>query len=302
MALTIADLQAQLAAEQAKNAELVKENAKEMQDWRFEADKFAETSAKLKAEHDADKLAWEDEKLQLTVQLDSARKTLASADKDRDFFREQYAKASGFVSSVRDENKDLEKRIAIAEEQTKTGVSLVRATFELRCRTLEDDLKSWRKMAEFLIEKDRRSDNDELRRRAAEEPELRALCQRQAASYAKAQERIFTLEADLEEQRRKYGDLEANYHVLQSETTRLIVDLSEASTKLERIGRADEYGNASLDETESGHEFVYRCKWRMGENEPCRDVFSTISVRLSSLVCGLIEPNLHLYRNWSNIY
>lgn len=273
-------MEAGLAAERTK---LTQQDAalQEQQNKSTEIAKQQEETSKqlsdLTARYEAERAEWENEKLQLTVQLDSANKAKALADNDREFFREQYAKASGFVSSVRDENKDLEKRIKIAEEQTQTGVNLVKATFDLRVKALEEDVRAWRRTAEFLIDKDVRSGNDEVRRRAAEEPELRALCQRQQVLYAKAQDRISELEAELHEKRRDCGDLEAEVQGLKAEVTTLHVGLNEALFKLDRIGRGDEYGNESVDATGNGHEFVYSCKWRT-ENESCREVFSTISV------------------------
>jgi chromosome segregation ATPase len=204
----------------------------------------------------------------------------ADAERDREFFREQYARASGFVTSVREENQDLEKRIKIAEEQTQNGVGLIKATFELRVKTLEEDAKSWRKMAEFMIEKDQRTDNDELRRRAAEEPELRARCERQEGALEADEDRIEHLELKLEEKERDLAMAEIEMQRWQKETTQLHVELNEALTKLDRIGRAGA-GDDSMDGSTDGHEFVYLCKWRpddADESEACREVFATISV------------------------
>ncbi len=152
LTILVANLQRDLAAERSKTADLLQQRAAALHA-QSEAKKQhgadADTQvAQLVAQHQSEREASENEKLQLSVQLDSAIKARASADTDREFFREQYAKASGFVSSVRDENKDLEKRVKIAEGQTQTGVSLIKATFELRLQALEEDLKSWRRMAE----------------------------------------------------------------------------------------------------------------------------------------------------------
>ncbi|KAF8066607.1 hypothetical protein FPV67DRAFT_1397658, partial [Lyophyllum atratum] len=99
-----------------------------------------------------------------------------NAVKETDFFREQYAKASGFVTSVREENNELEKQAQIAKDQAMTGVEMIKATFTARVKTLEEDIKAWRQIATFMMEKDVRT-NDDIRRRAAEEPELRAQCE-----------------------------------------------------------------------------------------------------------------------------
>ncbi|KAH0828738.1 hypothetical protein J3R83DRAFT_3159 [Lanmaoa asiatica] len=179
---------------------------------------------KVRGEYDQDRLKWEVERVswvegktgweteratlqekqeallrsvdELTVKVESMTAAKASAEKDRDFFREQYAQASGFVSSVREENMDLEKRVKIAEGQAREGVAAIKAFFEVffsplgnlyQCaltsifkgciKTLQADVDRWRGLAELLQEKDRRT-NDELRLRAAQTPELGDLCSR----------------------------------------------------------------------------------------------------------------------------
>ncbi|THV00253.1 hypothetical protein K435DRAFT_751283 [Dendrothele bispora CBS 962.96] len=103
---------------------------------------------------------------------ESIEKDKAYVENDKEIFREQYAKASAFVSSVRDENVQLEQRAKIAETQAKEGVALIKATFERREKDLEAEVARWQTLAGFAIEKDMRT-NDDVRRRAAEEPELR---------------------------------------------------------------------------------------------------------------------------------
>ena len=268
-----------------------------------QVDEVKKQLADVNAQWVSEKAEWEAERAQLLAQVESATQKKADAEKDREFFREQYARASGFVSSVRDENQDLEKRIKIAEEQTQNGVGLVKATFELRVKTLEEDAKSWRKMAEFLIEKDQRSENDELRRRAAEEPELRARCERQEGALEADEDRIEHLELQLEEKESELAVARIEMERWQKETTQLHVELNEALTKLDRIGRAGA-GDDSMDGSADGHEFVYLCKWRpdgADESEACREVFATISV--SSVFC-FSSSNVHLmiaHRNLSNI-
>jgi hypothetical protein len=247
-----------------------------------QVDEVHKQLADVNAQWVSEKAAWEAERTQLLAQVESATSKKADAERDREFFREQYARASGFVASVRDENQELEKRIKIAEEQTQTGVGLIKATFELRVKTLEEDAKSWRKMAEFLIEKDQRTENDELRRRAAEEPELRARCERQEGALEADEDRIELLEAQLEVKVCEVNLVRAQMESLQKETTQLHVELNEALTKLDRIGRAGAgAADDSMDGSGDGHEFVYLCKWRpdgADESEACREVFATISV------------------------
>ena len=68
---------------------------------------------------------------ELTASVASLTSAKVSVEKDRDFFREQYTQASGFASSVRDENIELEKRVTIAEGQAQEGVAGIKALYEV---------------------------------------------------------------------------------------------------------------------------------------------------------------------------
>lgn len=68
---------------------------------------------------------------ELTLKVNSMATAKASAENDRDFFREQYAQASGFVGSVREENMEISKRVKIAEGQAQAGVAAIKAFFEV---------------------------------------------------------------------------------------------------------------------------------------------------------------------------
>ncbi|KAK0429811.1 hypothetical protein EV421DRAFT_507321 [Armillaria borealis] len=168
----------------------------------------------------------------LTVSLEDANKAKLAAEKDRDFVREQYMNASGYVTTVRNENTELEKRAQIAEKQATEGVALVRATFTERIRFLEEDVKSWRQMADFAVAKDSRM-NDDIRRRAAEAPEL--------------QYRNEKLKEEIEELNTHIGELN-------SELAKKDEEIAELHTRLE------------MDIPE----LVYPCHWRpVGGEGPC---------------------------------
>ena len=221
--------------------------------------------------------SWEIDRAALVLDIETATRGKVSAEKDRDFFREQYAKASGFVSSVRDENAELERRIKIATDQTQSGVSLIKTTFELRIKSLEGDLRAWRRMAEFLVEKDRRT-NDDIRRRAAEEPELRARCDRQESALEDTSERLLQMKWDLEEKQKMLLEEQASRKTWQEGMVKLNLELNEAMTKLERIGKVG-IGDGDESAHPNGHEFVYRCQWRPDDlNDACEAVFLNNSV------------------------
>lgn len=221
--------------------------------------------------------SWENERATLTLDIETAIKGKVSAEQDRDFFREQYAIASGFVSSVRDENAELEKQIKIATDQAHSGVSLIKTTFELRTKSLEEDVRAWRRIAEFLMEKDHRT-NDDIRRRAAEEPELRARSDRQEGALEDFGESLLQLEKDLDEKEKQLVEAEKARKGLQEMTVRLNLDLNEAKTKLEKVGIGG--GTPILKNPPSNsHELAYRCHWRSDDSSvACEAVFLNILV------------------------
>ncbi|KAG2745558.1 hypothetical protein P692DRAFT_20643154, partial [Suillus brevipes Sb2] len=107
--------------------------------------------------------------------LDALTRSKGLAEKDRDFFRDQYTQASGFVNATRAENVELEEKAKIAEGQARDGVALIKHMFESQIKALKDDVDRWRGVSALLQEKDRRTD-DLIRRRAAEHPELVERC------------------------------------------------------------------------------------------------------------------------------
>jgi hypothetical protein len=85
------------------------------------------------------------------------------------------------------------------------------------------------------------------------------------------------LEEDLEEKQKVILQEQAFGKRRQEMIVKLNMELNEALTKLERIGKI---GIGDGDEsTPNGHEFVYRCQWRPDDlNDACEAVFLNISV------------------------
>jgi len=212
-----------------------------------------------------------------TLAKETAEKDKLSAEKDKEIFREEYARASAFVSSVRDENKELEKRAQIAEGQAKDGVALIKATFERRQKDLEVDLEQWRRLAAFAIEKDMRT-NDEIRRRAAEEPELRRKNEELKAELENANlqldeqdAQIATLERELEELRAAEAQRSQNHTGIEINGEDTQMSIQADVLRHERPGR--EYGDDAL---------IYRCEWVSAGNVPCSNAFPTPAVSIQS--------------------
>ncbi|PPQ75824.1 hypothetical protein CVT24_002690 [Panaeolus cyanescens] len=222
---------------------------------------------------------WEQKQLTQRAEIEALQLNLKAAEKDREFFREQYTRASAFVSETIDENRELKKRAEIAEGQVKDGVKFVRDMYEARTQMLEDDIKHWRNTAQFMIEKDRMT-NDDIRRRAAEEPELRKKLEEERESVFMRDKRIYDLESEARNRDMKIRELEQGKAALEQELAQwknrvelMSRELDEEKHKLKMIAKE---GQEDVDDDE--HEFVYPCAWRAdGTNETCQATFTTLS-------------------------
>lgn len=212
-----------------------------------------------------EKLTWNTERTSLLAAVEEAAKEKESAVKEIDFFREHYARASGFVTSTREENKELEKRAKVAEDQAKSGVAMIRATYENKVKELEKHMEKWQTMAAFLIQKDYRTDNDQLRRRAAEHPELKAKCWSLEANINFLTSEISRLGKDRDR-------MERDMDYWKQEAERVSGELNNSRAEMERFIQGSTSG-----------EMVYRCLWRTDENKPCDEVVRTIEVGICRL-------------------
>ncbi|CDO68756.1 hypothetical protein BN946_scf184989.g22 [Trametes cinnabarina] len=131
---------------------------------------------------------WEVKLAQLRAENEELQRRKADAEKDRDLFRDLYGKASSHASEVSKENNELLERAELAEGQARDGLAMIRATYEERVRRAEEDAARWKAQYQLLLERDARMDDD-IRRRAALEPELRA-------EVARLREELDSLEED----------------------------------------------------------------------------------------------------------
>ena len=115
---------------------------------------------------------WEQTLAQLRSVNETLQKRKAEAEKDRDLFRDLYSKASLHASEVSKENNELTERATLAETQARDGLAMIKGTYEERIRLLEQEVERWKGQVHVMTERDKRM-NDELRLRAALEPELR---------------------------------------------------------------------------------------------------------------------------------
>lgn len=116
---------------------------------------------------------WEQKLAQSRAVNEELQRRRAEAEKDRDLFRTLYGSASTHACSVTSENNQLERRATLAEGQARDGVAMLKATYEERIHLLEQEVARWKSQCHILTERDSRMDDD-IRKRAALEPELRA--------------------------------------------------------------------------------------------------------------------------------
>jgi putative IMPACT (imprinted ancient) family translation regulator len=211
---------------------------------------------------EADEIAWEAERSSLTSSLEAQLRAKASAEEDRDFFKEQYTQASGYVSSVRAENDELVQRAEIADKRSVDGVRLVRETFSERVKVLEAELKKYKNLSTLLMEKDKRT-GDAIRRRAGEEPQLRLRC--------------MELEEQVEKLTFANRELEMDLIVLEAEKTnweaaKVLADAEVMENETDAVSSMAE-GN-----DDGGDEMVHRCQWRIDEKTSCESLFLNIEV------------------------
>ena len=166
---------------------------------------------------------WELTLAQLRAANEELQRRRADAEKDRELFRELYNRASAHAGDVARENSELLERAALAEGQVRDGLAMVRGTYDARVRRLEDEVDRLAKLNALLVAKDARTDADDLRRRAAEEANLRVDNQR--------------LRAELAELRLDYGRV-----------ARLLEELGEK--ELEQLSEQEEEIKHRLDQPE----------------------------------------------------
>lgn len=227
---------------------------------------------------EAERMVWEAERIALQASLAESTKATAEAGADRDFFRTQYAQASGFAGAVREENVELEQRVAIAEAQTKDGVYMIKATYVEQVKALQAEIMQANWRADLLRTQSARTDS-EVRKKAGEYPGL-------LAQYEETLEECAMLNATIDELRRDRKALQAKL---------------QRKAQQSLLGPADDVLRLSNGSYPSQvNDLVYRCQWRPGGDvNACLDVFDTHDVwSLSLFSSHLHADGLIVVRIW----
>ncbi|KAF9449132.1 hypothetical protein P691DRAFT_577583 [Macrolepiota fuliginosa MF-IS2] len=260
----------------------------------------------------ASSLLGEAEKASFLAAVESANKRAVQAEKDVNFFRDLYGTQSAFVGELQAENKDLLSRAEIAEGQVQTGLGGIRETFELRMKQLEGEVDYHKRIATFIVEQAHRTQDDEIRRRAAEHPELeQRLKEMQAEMQARlegAKAMIDVFEKQLTAKDRDNERLKEDKRRLEVEVEAVRKELEELRAEVERLGGRVARGDGGGDEVVAqvkkctdvgadeivndmandvavvtaqehvpvlGEVQVYRCRWKKDGKEHCDAMFFT---------------------------
>ncbi|KAJ3575404.1 hypothetical protein NP233_g1108 [Leucocoprinus birnbaumii] len=134
------------------------------------------------------KLIEENTSLQQTLQ--TLRSRAEFAEKSAEIFREQYARVSGYAEDLQSENKELSERAEIAENQANNGLAGIKMMYEMRVKKLQEEAEYQKSVTLFLIEQGKRTQDEEIRRRAGEYPELERQCEELRDELRKAEEML----------------------------------------------------------------------------------------------------------------
>nr|GAT60633.1 predicted protein [Mycena chlorophos] len=177
----------------------------------------------------------------LMTERDSARSSSADHAQRAQVFHEEYQRASAFGQEKAKEARELQSQLEIMKQSLQNGVELVKETFAKREAVLTAEVVEWRNQARFLREQAVRTNDDDLRRRAAEHPELVA----------------------------KVKTLNANIDDLRDQVDQLFLDLGAARDERDRANEEHEKLQREQTTVLAGDMLVYRCLWRSDETGPC---------------------------------
>lgn len=230
--------------------------------------------------------ASQDERTTLTTSLETAKKRQELTEKDVDFFRDQYLRASAFVSEVQSENRQLLQRVESAEAQASSGVGSVHKMFEVRVKELEDDITYHKLVSRFLIEQSQRTDAEEIRRRAAEYPEIKRKNEEMEGMLDGARETIDLFEKQVTTRDKQLILLNTEKVKVQAEVEELRIEvdkLRESARETKQVNGINPKlvvdGKEAVLESVTGDVQVYRCLWRKSGREQCDAMFVTREVR-----------------------
>ncbi|TDL18663.1 hypothetical protein BD410DRAFT_793053 [Rickenella mellea] len=231
--------------------------------------------------------AWTKERQGLLAEINLLKIARDETQDERNLFKDQYSRASSFVTEIQQENQELHARVTIAEKQVAVGLDLVRSDFGVRVRKLEEELQKARAVLHLFKERDRRTD-DVIRKKAAMEPHL-------LAQIASLKDDATIARTDMNGVLRQRNDLIVKIAQMRDELERsrelhaaTMVDRRQLKVQLERSSARErnvmkELHVTPMDDLDAegeledpGEELVYFCSWAINDNcDRCGEVFSS---------------------------
>ncbi|KAL5507070.1 hypothetical protein ACEPAH_6526 [Sanghuangporus vaninii] len=268
-----------LAELQAENA-VLKKTLEEKGDITGTVDEAVVEEYKEKCENLTKDLDARDAEIQLL------KMSRDDATKQAEIFREMYGKASSFADEKKQENNELLERAKRAEGQATIGVDFIRKQYAVQERKLREELRQQRILVKILTIKDRRT-GDEVRRRAALEPELHNKIddlKEEIAELKTAQSTVVRQRNDLlVEKQELAGQLEE----LRMDYRKQADDMSWSQIQIARlVAREKAFKRVFLtisasthdNESDRSEERVYVCKWMTGYDgkSRCNSLFTNV--------------------------
>lgn len=247
----------------------------------------------------------------LVVEIDLLKISRDDAEKNASIFKDLYSKASSFTDELREENANLRSRLTLAETQVSKGIQQIRALYSAQAKKMSTELERSQLLLRVLQEKDRRTDDD-VRRKAAREPELLAKIEELRADYQEKKGDLATVlrqRDDLLVEKQHLNDqIEAARSErlgLRTELRRLQVELARFSARERSIKKMidlpnslDQDADTEDEDDDPSEEEVFVCSWAIDDGaERCGETFSTRQVRFSFLLSPLSKLNscLHFF-------
>lgn len=245
----------------------------------------------------------------LVVEIDLLKISRDDAEKNASIFKDLYSKASSFTDELREENANLRSRLTLAETQVSKGIQQIRALYSAQAKKMSTELERSQLLLRVLQEKDRRTDDD-VRRKAAREPELLAKIEELRADYREKKGDLATVlrqRDDLLVEKQHLNDqIEAARSErlgLRTELRRLQVELARFSARERSIKKMidlpnslDQDADTEDEDDDPSEEEVFVCSWAIDDGaERCGETFSNRQVRFSFLLSPLSKLNSGLH-------
>lgn len=245
----------------------------------------------------------------LVVETDLLKISRDDAEKNASIFKDLYSKASSFTDELREENANLRSRLTLAETQVSKGIQQIRALYSAQAKKMSTELERSQLLLRVLQEKDRRTDDD-VRRKAAREPELLAKIEELRADYQEKKGDLATVlrqRDDLLVEKQHLNDqIEAARSErlgLRTELRRLQVELARFSARERSIKKMidlpnslDQDADTEDEDDDPSEEEVFVCSWAIDDGaERCGETFSNRQVRFSFLLSPLSKLNSGLH-------